>query len=84
MSRSGLARRAGHNVQVALRVLLFPLAMLPLWSLRSRWRSWYHAWRRNILESAGWILIRRWRRRFRQDRFQEKLARMSAPPGSAD
>ena len=65
--------RFGSMFTLALRILLFPFLMLPLTSLSSRWKRWYRSWRRSILTFAGWTLMRRWRKRFRKDPFQEKL-----------
>jgi radical SAM superfamily enzyme YgiQ (UPF0313 family) len=61
---------------VALRVLLFPLAMLPLINVQARFRAWYRPWRRNILGFAGWSLIQKWKKRFRADPFRQKLKRV--------
>jgi hypothetical protein len=63
---------------IAWRILTFPLAMLPLWSLRSRWSRWSRSWRRNVLGFAGWSLMRRWRKSFRQAPYRQKI--LGAPP----
>jgi radical SAM superfamily enzyme YgiQ (UPF0313 family) len=58
---------------VVLRLLLFPLAMLPLINLRSRFMAWYRPWRRDLLGFAGWSLIHKWKKRFRHSPFRKKL-----------
>jgi radical SAM superfamily enzyme YgiQ (UPF0313 family) len=58
---------------IAWRILTFPFAMLPLWSLRSRWSRWSRSWRRTLLEFAGWSLMRRWKKRFREAPYRQKV-----------
>jgi radical SAM superfamily enzyme YgiQ (UPF0313 family) len=70
--------RFRHMFGVGLRTLLFPFAMLPLVNVQARWRRWYRSWRNDIVRFAGWCIIRNWRKRFRKDRFLEKLRRAVA------
>ena len=60
---------------VILHTLRFPLAMLPLVNLRSRWRKWYRHWRNDVIGSAGYFVVKRWKRAFAEGPFAEKLAR---------
>ncbi len=61
---------------VVLRVLLFPVMMLPPINLRARFRGWYRSWRRNVLGFAGWNLINKWKKKLRADAFRCKLRRV--------
>ncbi len=63
---------------VALHTLRFPLAMLPLVNLRARWRSWYRHWRNDVISSGGYLIIRKWRKAFRDGHFTEKLQKSKA------
>jgi len=67
---------------VILRVLLFPLLILPPIHLRSRFRTWYRLWRRNVLGFAGWSLIKKWKKNFRGDAFRFKLKRVMSRRGA--
>jgi radical SAM superfamily enzyme YgiQ (UPF0313 family) len=66
---------------VTLHTLRFPLAMLPLVNLRTRWRNWYRHWRNEVIGSIGYFIIRRWLRAFREGSFSDKLRRSCAEPG---
>lgn len=60
---------------VVVHTLRFPLAMLPLLNLHSRWRKWYRSWRNDVVGSGGYFMVRRWRKAFKEDHFREKLLR---------
>ena len=62
----------------ALHTLRFPLAMLPLVNLRTRFRHWYRQWYNDVVGSMGYFIVRNWLRAFRQGQFQEKLRRGKA------
>jgi radical SAM superfamily enzyme YgiQ (UPF0313 family) len=66
---------------VTLHTLRFPLAMLPLVNLRTRWRNWYRHWRNEVLGSVGYFIIRRWLKAFREGSFSDKLKRSCTKPG---
>jgi radical SAM superfamily enzyme YgiQ (UPF0313 family) len=63
---------------VVVHTLRFPLAMLPLLDLRTRWYKWYRSWRNNVIGSGGYFMVRKWRKAFREGRFKENLARLRA------
>jgi len=60
---------------VALHTLRFPLAMLPLINLATRWGNWYRKWRNDVIGSAGYFVLKRWRRAFDRTNFSEALNR---------
>lgn len=60
---------------VVVHTLRFPLAMLPLLNLRSRWRTWYRSWRNDVVGSGGYFLVRKWRKAVKESHFKEKLTR---------
>ncbi len=64
-----LSRMSG----LVLRILRFPLAMMPLVHLRTRWRNWYRHWRNDVLGSMGYFIVRKWRKAFKKGPFSEKL-----------
>jgi radical SAM superfamily enzyme YgiQ (UPF0313 family) len=73
--------RFGSMFMVGLRILLFPLSMLPFTNLKSRFLHWYRAWRRHLLGFIGWSIIRRWKKLFKDNPFQQKLLRAKAMKG---
>jgi radical SAM superfamily enzyme YgiQ (UPF0313 family) len=64
-------------IGVMLHTLRFPIAMLPLVSLRDRWSKWYRSWFNDVIGSAGYFIVRNWKQAFRQGPFREKLSRAS-------
>jgi len=60
---------------VMLHTLRFPLAMLPLTNLRTRWRKWYRHWRNDVIGSVGYFIVKNWHKAFREGPFNEKLRR---------
>jgi hypothetical protein len=58
---------------VVVHTLRFPLAMLPLLNLRTRWAKWYRSWRNNVVGSGGYLMLRKWRKALRENQFREKL-----------
>ncbi|HOX08704.1 MAG TPA: radical SAM protein [Planctomycetota bacterium] len=59
---------------VAVHTLRFPLAMLPLTDLKTRWRRWYRRWRNDVIGSVGYFIMRNWQKQFRNGAFRRKLA----------
>lgn len=60
---------------LVVHTLRFPLAMLPLLNLRTRWSKWYRSWRNDVVGSGGYFMVRKWRRAFKDGHFNEKLMR---------
>ncbi|MGD0092690.1 MAG: radical SAM protein [Planctomycetota bacterium] len=60
---------------VAVHTLRFPLAMLPLLNLRTRWPKWYRSWRNDVVGSGGYLMLRKWRKALRESQFKEKLTK---------
>ncbi len=58
---------------VGLQVLCFPVLFFYLFNLRAGWGRWYRVWRNSITRFGGWLILRRWFSKFRQDNFTEKL-----------
>jgi len=72
---------------VMLHTFRFPVAMMPLVDIRSRWRKWYRHWRNDVWGSIGYFIMKKWYRAFRDGNFNEKLKRGKAtlshhPPGA--
>ncbi|MBI5722520.1 MAG: B12-binding domain-containing radical SAM protein [Planctomycetes bacterium] len=63
---------------VMLHTIRFPLAMLPLVNLRTRWRKWYRHWRNDVIGSAGYFIMKKWHKAFREGPFRDKLLRGKA------
>jgi radical SAM superfamily enzyme YgiQ (UPF0313 family) len=63
---------------VMLHTLRFPVAMMPLVDLRSRWRKWYRRWRNDVWGSIGYFVMKKWYKAFRDGNFNEKLKRGKA------
>lgn len=70
----GLRRLFG----VMLHTLRFPFAMLPLINIRASWRKWYRSWFNDVVGSAGYFIVRNWKRAFRDGPFRDKLSRASS------
>ncbi|MBN1257582.1 MAG: radical SAM protein [Planctomycetes bacterium] len=67
--------RLRRMLGVAINTLRFPVAMLPLVNLRSRWRKWYRHWRNDVIGSIGYFIIKNWHKAFKKGNFSEKLKR---------
>ena len=67
--------RFGRMLRVLLHVLRFPVAMLPLVNLRSRWSKWHRHWRNDVVGSAGYFVVKRWQKALARGPFNEKLSR---------
>lgn len=63
---------------VMLHTLRFPFAMLPLVNLQKSWRRWYRSWFNDVVGSAGYFVVRNWKRAFREGPFREKLSRANS------
>ncbi|HES58037.1 MAG TPA: B12-binding domain-containing radical SAM protein, partial [Firmicutes bacterium] len=64
-------------IGVMLHTLRFPFAMLPLVNLRASWRRWYRSWFNDVVGSAGYFIVRNWKRAFREGPFRTKLSRVN-------
>ncbi|MBN2081959.1 B12-binding domain-containing radical SAM protein [bacterium] len=64
-------------IGVVLHTLRFPFAMLPLVNIKASWKRWYRSWFNDVLGSAGYFIVRNWKREFLLGPFREKLSRAS-------
>ena len=64
-------------IGVMLHTLRFPFAMLPLINIRDSWRRWYRSWFNDVMGSAGYFIVRNWKRAFREGPFRDKLNRVT-------
>ena len=60
--------------RVILRTIIFPIDYL----LRG-WRSWYIGWYRDLVKYVGSIIIKRWKEKYKESRFLEKLENYCKP-----
>jgi len=58
---------------IALNIVSFPAIVFFLHNLTSGWKRWYRRWRNNLLRFGGWIVLNKWKSRFKKDGFKEKL-----------
>lgn len=56
------------SFKIAFKVIIFPLDII----VRG-WRFWYRDWRNNIKRFGGYILVKRWIKRYRQEGFTNRL-----------
>jgi len=54
-------------VRILLRIVSFPIYLL------RGWRNWYRGWYRDVIKYGGHLLIQRWRKRQKKDKFMERL-----------
>jgi len=65
--------RFRHMFQVGLNILSFPVVLLYLHNIRKGWWKWYRGWRNNLKKFGGWMIVRGWLAKLRQDNFSNKL-----------
>jgi len=65
-------------IGVTLHILRFPFAMLPLVNIKASFRRWYRSWFNDVVGSAGYFIVRNWKRAFRDGPFRDKLSRASS------
>jgi len=75
--------RFGHFLSVGLNILLFPAIVLRLPDLKAGWRRWSRKWWNSLTRVAGWRIIKKWTRQFREGNFSEKLAEGKRDLGSS-
>jgi hypothetical protein len=64
-------------IGVMLHTLRFPFAMLPLVNIEASFRRWHRSWFNDVMGSAGYFIVRNWKRAFRDGPFRDKLSRAS-------
>jgi radical SAM superfamily enzyme YgiQ (UPF0313 family) len=62
-------------VGVIFHTLRFPLAMMPLVNIKACWNRWYHSWYNDVVGSAGYFIVRKWKRAFYGSTFKQKLSK---------
>ncbi len=60
---------------IVLNVLSFPALIFFVHDIRLGWKKWYRSWRNDLVRSAGWFVVKGWRRNFDQEAFFERLRR---------
>ena len=63
----------GYVFLVPVSIISFGSLVLFLYNIRLGWRWWYRSWRNYIVRFGGWVILRKWARTFRTDKFPEKL-----------
>ena len=63
----------GYVFLVPVSIISFGSLVLFLYNIRLGWRWWYRSWRNYIVRFGGWVILRKWARAFRTDKFPEKL-----------
>ena len=58
---------------VVLNIFSFPALALYFYDIRSGWRRWYQPWRNYLLRFGGWLTMRKWYSKFKEDNFTQKL-----------
>lgn len=76
--------RFSHFLMVGLNILSFPALLLHLHNLRAGWRRWSRRWWKSLMGVAGWRIIKKWTRQFREGNFLEKLTQAKRNLNSAD
>jgi len=65
-----------HFWKVGLRIVMFPLAMFPFFTLKSikaNYKNWYYYWWNDVKRYGGYVLMHRWLKMFSKDNFLDKL-----------
>ncbi len=65
--------RFRHMFHIGLSILWFPLIFFYLFHFKRGWERWYRSWINHITRFGGWLIMRQWLRKFRQDPFGQKL-----------
>jgi len=62
-----------YMFMVGFHIMSFPAMIFFLHNIRSGWRKWYRHWRNDLIRFGGWMIIRRWTREFKRNKFSQKL-----------
>jgi len=65
--------RFGYILLVPVNIISFPSLIFFFHNIRLGWRRWHRAWRNYLVRFGGWVILRKWTREFRRDKFPEKL-----------
>jgi len=63
----------GYMFLVPVNILSFPTLVFFFHNIRLGWAKWYRSWRNYLIRFGGWIILQKWTRAFRRDKFPEKL-----------
>jgi radical SAM superfamily enzyme YgiQ (UPF0313 family) len=66
--------RFRHMFHVGLNILSLPVVLLYFHNIKRGWWQWYRGWRNSLKRFGGWLIIRGWLAKFRQDNFSDKLS----------
>jgi len=63
----------GYIFLVPVSIISFTGLLFFLHNIRLGWSRWYRSWRNYLLRFGGWIILHKWTRTFRADKFPQKL-----------
>jgi len=63
----------GYIFLVPVHIVSFTGLLFFLYNIRLGWRRWYRSWRNYLVRFGGWIILHKWLRTFRKDKFPQKL-----------
>ncbi len=63
----------GYIFLVPVHIISFAGLLFFLHNIRLGWSRWYRSWRNYLLRFGGWIILHKWTRTFRADKFHQKL-----------
>jgi radical SAM superfamily enzyme YgiQ (UPF0313 family) len=63
----------GYIFLVPVSIISFTSLLFFLHNIRLGWSRWYRSWRNYIVRFGGWIILHKWTRTFRTDKFPQKL-----------
>jgi len=63
----------GYIFLVPVHIISFTGLLFFLHNIRLGWMRWYRSWRNYIVRFGGWIILHKWLRTFRTDKFPQKL-----------
>jgi len=63
----------GYIFLVPVSIISFTSLVFFLHNIRLGWSRWYRSWRNYLVRFGGWIILHRWTKTFRRDKFPQKL-----------
>jgi radical SAM superfamily enzyme YgiQ (UPF0313 family) len=63
----------GYMFLVPVNILSFTRLIFFLHNIKLGWRQWYRSWRNHVVRFGGWIILRKWTKALRRDKFPQKL-----------
>jgi radical SAM superfamily enzyme YgiQ (UPF0313 family) len=63
----------GYIFMVPVSIISFTSLLFFLHNIKLGWRWWHRSWRNYLVRFGGWIILHKWTRTFRTDKFPQKL-----------